>query len=557
MNAPRKAFILAAGFGTRLQPMTHATPKPLMPIWNEPMLAHTLRMLESWGVQEAIVNAHHLPEAIQAWAQTYSGPISLTVAVEAEILGTGGALRPAAPLLGSDPFWLVNGDIAASLPPEPLIEAFEQSNRFAATWLEDKKGPRTVEMDPYNRITCYQSPTPGVKHTYTLCGVHLLTADILRYLPASPFSSIVDAYTAAMYANRFVHGAVIPASYWNDGGTPADYLAIHRETQKRATLGQPGREYYTSAHTPPHTLITQACAHLHWPIPQTIAIPLGRRGSARTFWRLVNGSKSAIAIGYETSRLENTRYAATDRHLASLGVNVPKILADDPSGRLLILQDCGDDSLERRANTPAPDLIPLYTPPLQQLALLHTRGLPAPIPLEPPFDTPLYHWELNLFQEHFSHEPLPPPARAELEQGIQTLLAQPPTLTHRDFQSSNILFKNKKAYLIDFQGMRPGPAAYDLASLLFDPYAPLTPDHRQALLHIYNQHAAPITPHTLHIAAAQRLLQALGAFGRLTAAGQKRFATYIPQALLNLRAAAQYCAYTHLDQYLQRFTTTP
>lgn len=558
MNAPRKAFVLAAGFGTRLQPMTFSTPKPLMPIWNEPMLAHILRMLESWGVREAVINAHHLADRIQAWVEAYTGPIKLTVAVEAEILGTGGALRPVKDFFGDEPFWLVNGDIAASLPPEPLMEAFEKSRGFAAVWLEAKKGPLTVEMDFYGRITNYRSPTPGVKHTYTLCGVHLITTGLLRYLPDTPFCSIVDAYTAAMYDNHFVHGAVIPASYWNDGGTPADYLAIHRDVQKRAARSLPGSEYYAAAQTPPDALTAQACTLLGWPLAETIAIPFGRRGSARTFWRLVNGKKSVIAIGYESSRAENTRYAAAAHFLADLGMNVPKIIVDDPAQCILILEDCGDDSLERRSNRPDAPLIADYTLALDQLALLHTRGLPAAVELEPPFTAPLYRWEIGLFEKHFSKEPLPPEALAELKSGVNTLLAQPPALLHRDLQSSNIIFKNKKAVIIDFQGMRTGAAAYDLASLLFDAYTPLTTAHRQELLEIYNQRAAaPITPEVLHIAAAQRLMQALGAFGRLTAAGQKRFAAYIPRALRNLREAAAHCGHKNLDHYLTRFYTDP
>ena len=64
MRPPRKAFILAAGLGTRLRPLTLETPKPMLPLWGEPMLARTLAMLADWGVEQVLVNLHHAPGPI-------------------------------------------------------------------------------------------------------------------------------------------------------------------------------------------------------------------------------------------------------------------------------------------------------------------------------------------------------------------------------------------------------------------------------------------------------------------------------------------------------------
>jgi NDP-sugar pyrophosphorylase family protein len=58
---PSKAFVLAAGLGTRLRPLTAALPKPMLPLWGIPMIRHTLEMLRSWGVREAVLNLHHAP----------------------------------------------------------------------------------------------------------------------------------------------------------------------------------------------------------------------------------------------------------------------------------------------------------------------------------------------------------------------------------------------------------------------------------------------------------------------------------------------------------------
>jgi aminoglycoside/choline kinase family phosphotransferase len=115
---------------------------------------------------------------------------------------------------------------------------------------------------------------------------------------------------------------------------------------------------------------------------------------------------------------------------------------------------------------------------------------------------------------------------------------------HRDFQSQNIIIRNGQAYLIDFQGMRPGLAEYDVASLLYDPYVELAETERAELLTYYRgrQLENGITVDgdfdlKLRLCAMQRLMQALGAYGFLgLVKGDKHFLQYIPNALGSLRA---------------------
>jgi aminoglycoside/choline kinase family phosphotransferase len=107
----------------------------------------------------------------------------------------------------------------------------------------------------------------------------------------------------------------------------------------------------------------------------------------------------------------------------------------------------------------------------------------------------------------------------ELSQLPEILQSAPQVLLHRDMQSSNILLKNGRPMIIDFQGMRLGPAAYDAASLLCDPYVMLTPDQQKTLLEYYQLQTKnrKSTSSSIYTAAAiQRLTQALGAFGRLS-----------------------------------------
>ncbi len=526
------AFVLCAGLGERLRPMTLATPKPLMPIWNRPLLAHTLDRLAAWGVREVYLNTHWLADQIEAFVADYRGPLTLKTFHEPTVLGTGGGLRALAPYLKGRPFWLVNGDVVFDLAPEPLVEAFKQSGHFAAAALEPKRGPRTVEMDYASRITCWASPTPGVEHTYTFTGLSLLSAEVIDFLPQDKaVCSVVEAFNAAMYAGKFVHGVAQPKAYWNDIGTPSAYIAAHLEMKKRPSLAS----MCAAADQLPAPAVAEALAALKWTAAETIVIPLGRRGSLRSFWRLVNGHKAVIAIAYETEgRPENGRYAACARTLAKAGVPVPRIVLDAP--QMLILEDLGDETLDKHLKSinasyrDGGQHSPLIGHVMTALAAFH-RADTGDLPLEPPFDEALYNWECDLYETFAG--PLPPEAKAEWQQLKAALLAEPTVLVHRDFQSTNILLRKGAPVFIDFQGMRRGAALYDLASFLYDPYVTWEPEVLEDALKAYAS-AAHVDLETLRqrlpYAGVQRLMQAIGAYYRLNSVGQPRFLVYVPIA---------------------------
>ena len=146
MNIPRKAIVLAAGFGSRLLPLTLLKPKPLFPVWGKPVLGHTLELLHRWGVREVLINAHHQADQILAYLQ--SRPVKglkYQVSFEPDILGTGGVLPKACWFLDDRPFWMLNADVMADLDCIPLIKAFEKKSAIASLWLHPERGPRTVE----------------------------------------------------------------------------------------------------------------------------------------------------------------------------------------------------------------------------------------------------------------------------------------------------------------------------------------------------------------------------------------------------------------------------
>src|SRR5437773_11741396 len=168
--------------------------------------------------------------------------------------------------------------------------------------------------------------------------------------------------------------------------------------------------------------------------------------------------------------------------------------------------------------------------------------------MAPEFNASLDRWEQNYFFENCLgrifgldktrlRELASLPALSEI---AERLAALPRVLVHRDFQSQNIIVRSGHAFLIDFQGMRPGLAEYDLASLLFDPYVRFSPAEREVLYSYYVERRGLSSTRqmreTLRLCAMQRLMQALGAYGFLgLVKGSQHFLAHVPSALHALR----------------------
>src|ERR1700752_102028 len=107
---PTKAMVLAAGLGVRMRPLTDKKPKPLIEVAGQPLLDHVLDKLGSAGVTEAVVNVHYLPDQIIEHTRSRKKPRVIISDERNEVLGTGGAVVTALPLLGNAPFFHVNAD---------------------------------------------------------------------------------------------------------------------------------------------------------------------------------------------------------------------------------------------------------------------------------------------------------------------------------------------------------------------------------------------------------------------------------------------------------------
>ncbi|MGE0007205.1 MAG: nucleotidyltransferase family protein [Parvibaculaceae bacterium] len=106
----RRAMIMAAGLGQRMRPLTNGTPKPLVEVAGVPLIEYGLGRLDQAGCDLAVVNVHYLPEQIEAWARRKASPRIVISDERRELLDTGGGIVKALPLLGNEPFFVVNSD---------------------------------------------------------------------------------------------------------------------------------------------------------------------------------------------------------------------------------------------------------------------------------------------------------------------------------------------------------------------------------------------------------------------------------------------------------------
>ena len=290
-------------------------------------------------------------------------------------------------------------------------------------------------------------------------------------------------------------------------------------------------------------------------------IPLQKGGSDRRFFRVTAGEESLIIVSYTGHREENLHYVAIGEFLHAAGVQVPVVHYHDPAEGLIFMQDLGDVDLWAFRNADPGTRHTLYEAALLQAVQLHGPASRAPgrehLHLQLEFDSQLYLWEQNYFFENclgrfFGVESSTLDRMASLDAlqaAANELASLPRCLIHRDFQSQNIMVCHNTVWFIDFQGMRPGLPHYDIASLLFDPYASLLPEERDRLVSFYLKAACregiveadeARFRHTLNLCAMQRLMQALGAYGFLgLERGRPEFLEHIPGARRSLQGVLQ------------------
>ena len=300
--------------------------------------------------------------------------------------------------------------------------------------------------------------------------------------------------------------------------------------------------------------------------------PFKGRGSDRSFFRLKwNRNDSAILIHYDPRRVENMYYADIATFLREIDVPAPRMIRHDPADCLIVMEDLGDTDLWSFREAARETRRALYRKTLTIVHRLHSfpeKDFPSSrVRLMEGFGPDLYRWERNYFRDHFVRDVCgikrEPPFERELEAELSSLADRLAgtrrSLVHRDLQSQNVMIRDGTPFLIDFQGMRPGSPFYDLGSLLCDPYVNFSDSEREELLSSYYGLSKwdldwDTFQNTFWEASAQRLMQALGAYGFLgLTKGLTPFLEHIPAGLRNLeRAATQVASLPRLQELTLR-----
>lgn len=260
-------------------------------------------------------------------------------------------------------------------------------------------------------------------------------------------------------------------------------------------------------------------------VPITM-VPITKGASERTIVRVKSPvHEDFIGIHWTEEREDNDQYTPIAQFLKKARLRVPEILYDRSQHRVALVQDLGDVDLLSMRDEPFEKREPYYRSAFEQIDRLFYARVPEDLELMPAFDAELYRWEQEYFFEYLVEELLGMDANSlreneafsKMAEGLGTVARH---LVHRDFQSQNIMIHEDQAWLIDFQGLRRGRQEYDLASLIFDPYMDHSAEERELLLDLWEDVSDERPePRLFHECAAQRLMQAMGAFGKILGNG--------------------------------------
>jgi mannose-1-phosphate guanylyltransferase len=218
-------MVLAAGFGTRLRPLTDTCAKPLMPVGDRPALAHVLDQMASLGVASIVVNAHHRAGDMREFLRMRGGGIE--VSEEPELLGTAGGLARAAALLGTGDVLVWNADVLAQIDLAKLIDSHATENAEATLVVEKRsRGEGPVGIDEHGRIVRLRTQSFGAEtHGGEFLGVSVVRASLRTRLPERG-CLVGDVWIPALLSGVPLR-AFCHAGPWRDIGTPGSYLGAN------------------------------------------------------------------------------------------------------------------------------------------------------------------------------------------------------------------------------------------------------------------------------------------------------------------------------------------
>jgi MurNAc alpha-1-phosphate uridylyltransferase len=225
MTKVETAMIMAAGLGKRMRPLTATRPKPLVKVAGKAMIDHCLDKLWEAGVMKVVVNAHYLPDALEAHLQSVNYPFDIRISDERkQLMETGGGLVQAQTLIDEDLFFCINSDNLWTDGPtnslQRLVSRWDDQTMDALLLLAPQtsahnyKGAGDFKLDDHGRIT-RRLPNRQAPFIYT--GIQLVSKRLLRDAPEGPFSTM-KLWERAIAEDRLF--GIVHEGDWFEVGSP-------------------------------------------------------------------------------------------------------------------------------------------------------------------------------------------------------------------------------------------------------------------------------------------------------------------------------------------------
>jgi len=220
-----QAFVLGAGLGRRLRPLTDDLPKPLIPIFQKPLITFALDHLCDFGVETFVINTHHLAPQFSGLGDTYAGrPLKLVH--EPVLLGTGGGIKNVEGLLRAEPFIVYSGDLLTDFALEPLVEEhFREGNDVTLALRKTGLGSGVALHG--GRVMDIEG-TYGQAGEYDFQGVSVWNPQIFPRIPSGPNVSFIPVLVEWIGQGGKIGGVVLDDGRWFNIGSRAEYLEVHR-----------------------------------------------------------------------------------------------------------------------------------------------------------------------------------------------------------------------------------------------------------------------------------------------------------------------------------------
>lgn len=209
-------MILAAGLGTRMRPLTATTPKALAPVAGRPLIEYALRFVRSQGIEQVVINLHHLGDQIRTTlgdGSTYD--VQITYSPEDPLLETGGGIKQAQPFLDGEPFLVINSDAILDIDLVAVLNAHRRNKAAGTLVLRPDPGSANyglLEINATGRLRRLRGEPAEVSEplsAYMFTGCQILEPRIFDFMPeVKPFSTTRETYPAMLRAGEPLYGFV-------------------------------------------------------------------------------------------------------------------------------------------------------------------------------------------------------------------------------------------------------------------------------------------------------------------------------------------------------------